>query len=214
LRRPRQRWPRGTSDEGRCVRWRRAVAAIIPVPSRLRSIRPKPATTSLAASVDPTDARNDILDCFGLSDRSALRQSEGNPTFSSPTRASGCQKGGPRRPAGQPRVPVFRFETFQGRPSLRYATARVMKADCTGCPNEDPNSTRRDWRVGDVGGVLEIIRPLDHDIARMYQGLRGTFLRNGPGLRRPPRPLGARPGGAVPASGLIYRPAHRRGKVV
>jgi adenylate cyclase len=74
-------------------------------------------------------------------------------------------------------VPVFRFETFQGRPSLRYATARVMEADCIGCHNQDPNSTRRDWRVGDVGGVLEIIRPLDRDFARMHQGLRGTFLR-------------------------------------
>jgi adenylate cyclase len=73
-------------------------------------------------------------------------------------------------------VPVFRFETFQGRPSLRYATARVMKADCIGCHNQDPNSARRDWRVGDVGGVLEIIRPLDRDFTRTHGGLRGTSL--------------------------------------
>jgi hypothetical protein len=73
-------------------------------------------------------------------------------------------------------VPVFRFETFQGRPSLRYATARVMKADCIGCHNQDPNSTTRESRVGDVGGNLEIIRPLDRDIARTHEGLRGTFL--------------------------------------
>src|SRR5262249_7646229 len=31
------------------------------------------ATTSLAASVDHTDARNDVLGCFGRSDRSAQR---------------------------------------------------------------------------------------------------------------------------------------------
>jgi adenylate cyclase len=73
-------------------------------------------------------------------------------------------------------VLVLRFETFQGRPSLRYAPARVLKADCIGCHNRDPNSTKRDWRVGDVGGVLEIIRPLDRDIARTHGGLRGTFL--------------------------------------
>ena len=73
-------------------------------------------------------------------------------------------------------MPVFRFETFQGRPSLRYATARVMKADCIGCHDQDPSSTKREWRVGDVGGVLEIIRPLDRDIARTHGGLRGTFL--------------------------------------
>jgi hypothetical protein len=29
-----------------------------------------------AASVDPTEARNDIRGCFGRSDRSALRQSD------------------------------------------------------------------------------------------------------------------------------------------
>ena len=33
---------------------------------------------------------------------------------------------------------VYRFEAFQGRPSLRYATARRMTADCIGCHNERP----------------------------------------------------------------------------
>jgi serine/threonine protein kinase len=75
-----------------------------------------------------------------------------------------------------PGTPVYRFETFQGRPSLRYATARVMKADCIGCHNQDPNSTKKDWKAGDVGGVLEIIRPLDGDVARTREGLQGTFL--------------------------------------
>ena len=75
-----------------------------------------------------------------------------------------------------PVTPVYRFENLQQRPSLRYATARVMKADCIGCHNQDTNSTKRDWKVGDVGGVLEIIRPLDRDIARTHEGLRGTFL--------------------------------------
>jgi hypothetical protein len=51
-----------------------------------------------------------------------------------------------------------------------------MQADCIGCHNTDSNSTKRDWKVDDVGGVLEIIRPLDRDIARTHQGLRGTFL--------------------------------------
>jgi adenylate cyclase len=51
-----------------------------------------------------------------------------------------------------------------------------MKADCLGCHNQDANSTKRDWKVGDVAGVLEIIRPLDRDIARTREGLRGTFL--------------------------------------
>ena len=51
-----------------------------------------------------------------------------------------------------------------------------MQADCIGCHNNDPNSTKRDWKAGDVGGVLEIVRPLDRDIARTREGLRGTFV--------------------------------------
>jgi hypothetical protein len=75
-----------------------------------------------------------------------------------------------------PETPVYRFESYKGRPALRYATARRMKADCIGCHNADQNSTKRDWKVDDVGGVLEIIRPLDRDISRTRQGLRGTFV--------------------------------------
>ncbi|MDB5350675.1 MAG: hypothetical protein JWN86_1922 [Planctomycetota bacterium] len=74
-----------------------------------------------------------------------------------------------------PNAPVYRFEVFQNRPSLRYATARRMQTDCIGCHNNDPNSTKRDWKPGDVGGVLEIVRPLDRDIARTHEGLKGSF---------------------------------------
>ena len=43
-----------------------------------RSIRPTRARRPFDASVDHTEARNDILGCFGQSDRSALRQSGGS----------------------------------------------------------------------------------------------------------------------------------------
>jgi tRNA A-37 threonylcarbamoyl transferase component Bud32 len=75
-----------------------------------------------------------------------------------------------------PERPFYRFEGYQGRPSLRYATARVMEANCISCHNGDENSTKRDWKAGEVGGVLEIIRPLDRDITRTREGLRGTFV--------------------------------------
>jgi serine/threonine protein kinase len=70
----------------------------------------------------------------------------------------------------------YRFEEFQGRPSLRFATARRMEAGgCVNCHNSHPDSPKRDWQPGDVRGVLEIIRPLDRDEARTREGLRGTF---------------------------------------
>jgi serine/threonine protein kinase len=75
-----------------------------------------------------------------------------------------------------PDEPVYRFEEFQGRPSLRYATARRMQATCLHCHNTHPDSTKTDWKEGDVRGVLEIIHPLDRDAARTRAGLRGTFI--------------------------------------
>jgi serine/threonine protein kinase len=70
----------------------------------------------------------------------------------------------------------YRFEDIEGRPVLRYATARVMQKTCVLCHNNHPDSTKRDWKEGDVRGVVEIIRPLDRDIARTRAGLQGTFI--------------------------------------
>jgi hypothetical protein len=81
-----------------------------------------------------------------------------------------------RRLRRDPDEPVHRFEDFGGRPVLRYAIARRMKAGCIDCHNRHPDSTKRDWQVGDVRGVLEIIRPLDGDVARVREDLRGTFV--------------------------------------
>ena len=70
----------------------------------------------------------------------------------------------------------WRFEEREGRPVLRYAVPRRMQASCIDCHNTHPDSTKRDWRVGQVRGVMEIIRPLDPDIAHARERLRGTFL--------------------------------------
>jgi serine/threonine protein kinase len=75
-----------------------------------------------------------------------------------------------------PEQPYRRFEEIQGRPVLRYAVARRMRASCVHCHNTHPDSTKTDWRVGDVRGVVEIIRPLDADVSRVRAGLRGTFV--------------------------------------
>jgi hypothetical protein len=74
-----------------------------------------------------------------------------------------------------PTTPYYRFEEFQGKPSLRYATARRMQAACLQCHNYMPESAKTDWKVGDVRGVLEVIRPLDADAARAHRGLRTTL---------------------------------------
>jgi class 3 adenylate cyclase len=75
-----------------------------------------------------------------------------------------------------PKQTFFRFETFQGRRSLRYAQADILKPTCVACHNTHPDSPKTDWKVGDVRGILEITSPLDNLIAQTHEGLRGTFV--------------------------------------
>jgi serine/threonine protein kinase len=75
-----------------------------------------------------------------------------------------------------PESPYFRFEDFQGRPALRFASAQRMQQTCVQCHNSHEDSTKKDWKEGEVVGVLEIIRPLDRDAARAREGLRLTLV--------------------------------------
>jgi adenylate cyclase len=83
-----------------------------------------------------------------------------------------------RRLEENPLEPVHSFEDVEGRPSLRYVTARRMQASCIHCHNTHPDSDprKRDWKVGDVRGALEIILPLDSEHAHIRDGLQGTFV--------------------------------------
>lgn len=74
-----------------------------------------------------------------------------------------------------PRQPFARIEDYQGRRSLRYATADIMRAKCINCHNSHPDSPKTDWKEGDVRGVLEIIRPLDKVEAQSQAGKREAF---------------------------------------
>jgi serine/threonine protein kinase len=71
---------------------------------------------------------------------------------------------------------VHDFTEIDGEPVVRYAQARIMKQSCVDCHNTHPASTRKGWKVGDVRGVLEIIRPLKNDEARVTQALQLTLL--------------------------------------
>ena len=79
--------------------------------------------------------------------------------------------------AERPMEPYYRFEDVHGRPSLRYATPQLMQDSCVKCHNNHNDSTKKDWKVDEVVGVLEIIRPLDRDTARARDGLRLTLIR-------------------------------------
>ncbi len=75
-----------------------------------------------------------------------------------------------------PDRPFYQFEkNRQGEPVLRFATSRRMQPSCVACHNQHADSTKRDWKVGDVRGVLEITRPLKRDVERTTVSLQGTF---------------------------------------
>jgi len=71
---------------------------------------------------------------------------------------------------------VHEFTEMGGQRVVRYAQARVMERSCVECHNTHPQSPRKDWQEGDVRGVLEIIRPLDKDEARVGAALRLALL--------------------------------------
>jgi eukaryotic-like serine/threonine-protein kinase len=74
---------------------------------------------------------------------------------------------------------VHEFAELNGQRVVRYAQARIMQRSCVECHNTHPQSPRKDWREGDVRGVLEIIRPLDKDEARVGVALRQALLYSG-----------------------------------
>lgn len=78
-----------------------------------------------------------------------------------------------------PKQPFHEFREVAGRPSLLYATARTMEESCVKCHNQSKQSPKKDWKVGEVVGVLKIVRSLDRDIQRTRQGLLGAFLLMG-----------------------------------
>ncbi|MCG9887062.1 MAG: DUF3365 domain-containing protein [Cyanobacteria bacterium] len=78
-----------------------------------------------------------------------------------------------------PKEPYTRTETFRGQRAFRYAQADVLKPSCVGCHNTHPDSPKRDWKVGDVRGVLEITQPLDSFLAKTQEGTRRTAFAFG-----------------------------------
>jgi serine/threonine protein kinase len=81
------------------------------------------------------------------------------------------------RPTDQPPAEYTRFVTADGRRQLLYYSARHMEQSCLGCHNHPQGeSPKKDWLVGDVVGVLKIVRPLDREIENTRTGLRGAFV--------------------------------------
>ncbi len=55
-----------------------------------------------------------------------------------------------------PRRQLVAFSTGRAREHLRMITPIIMGQACVSCHNTNPDSTKRDWRVGDVRGIQEV----------------------------------------------------------
>jgi hypothetical protein len=83
-------------------------------------------------------------------------------------------------PNGNPPAEYAHFVDEDGRRKLLYYTARHMEKSCLACHNHpDGLSPKKDWKEGDVVGVLKIVRPLDREIDNTRAGLRSAFLLMG-----------------------------------
>lgn len=72
------------------------------------------------------------------------------------------------------------FESVDGRRRLLFYTAQHMEQSCLSCHNSPQgNSPKKDWKVGDVVGLIKIARPLDREIENTRVGLRGAFTLMG-----------------------------------
>lgn len=78
-----------------------------------------------------------------------------------------------------PEKPFYRIEEVDGLPSLRYATADLMRRSCVNCHNTHPDTPKKDWNEGDVRGVLEVSFPLAEATSEVQTNLRESFFLMG-----------------------------------
>ncbi len=74
-----------------------------------------------------------------------------------PHRLDGFERAALRTLAAHPSATIS-SSTWHGLTAeVRYATPIVMTASCVACHNADPNSPKRDWKIGEVGGIQELV---------------------------------------------------------
>jgi eukaryotic-like serine/threonine-protein kinase len=143
-----------------------------------KSVPPTPNTVPLSI---PATFLHDIGEQLALTSRTGVKVRQYSD-FPFPWRTDGGPHDDFERAAlrslreSKGREPVHEFTEIDGQRVVRYAQARVMKQTCVDCHNTHPQSTRKDWQVGDVRGVLVIIRPLGNDEARVGEALRLAVL--------------------------------------
>ena len=143
-----------------------------------KTVPPTPGTVPLSI---PATFLHDVGQQLGLTGRTGVKVRQYSD-YPFPWRTDGGPRDEFEREAlrrlrqSKGRETVHEFTEVGGRRVVRYAQARVMERSCVECHSTHDQSPRKDWQVGDVRGVLEIIRPLDKDEARVSEALRLALL--------------------------------------
>lgn len=72
--------------------------------------------------------------------------------------------------------PFYRIEKYNNVPSLRYGKPVIMKQSCVHCHNSHDDSPKKNWKVGDVRGIQEVIIPLGSTIEEAKKLVLRIFL--------------------------------------
>ncbi|MGR3279399.1 diguanylate cyclase domain-containing protein [Acaryochloris marina NIES-2412] len=75
-----------------------------------------------------------------------------------------------------PEASFHRKERVGNTLSFRYTEAVRMEASCVACHNTLPSSPKKDWKVGQVRGIVEITQPLDHSMLIAQDGLKTIYI--------------------------------------
>lgn len=60
----------------------------------------------------------------------------------------------------------YSYEVYKGRESIRYMIPDIATSQtCVDCHNANPSSPKRDYKIGDVMGGLEIVIPIETEMA-------------------------------------------------
>jgi hypothetical protein len=77
---------------------------------------------------------------------------------------------------GRPFQEYYEIDDSGDQRWLWYARPRLMEKSCLSCHNDEKGkSPKKDWQVGDVGGVIKIGRRLDAEVAASRTSISGAW---------------------------------------
>jgi methyl-accepting chemotaxis protein len=75
-----------------------------------------------------------------------------------------------------PDATFVREDSVGGTRSVRVAIAdRMVGQSCVNCHNSLPQSPKRDWKLGDVRGVLEVVTPIESQVQAQRAMMRNVL---------------------------------------